>query len=568
MSSSRHYSILGLSLREHIGGRWAIPWALYFWTLPINVFATMASNISPNASVRSFWALLAAALASYVALGSVLGLADITVLRRRSIHPVPVWVVVCLGAAAGLIRVPVLNWVLATTGASPTWGSADLQRMFTSAILGAVLIPAGALVTSSFHRYRDEKKRLIAEQVAWSQKQLRAEGESRAMREALLTDIALELESATAKSITASDVESASAALRSVGQQLWSETTSEAPLQGPAVTWRELMRSSIYANPLPTWAVVIPWALTAAANQIPRFGTAMGITVTMIMSAVIAACFALGNLILGNNRVERWVVFIGTLLCAWLTVSLGSLLILRDEPLAVTIPVIIANAVWLPVLTIMAALVVGALRSSEEILAILRTSASDAEIRALAAQGEATEIRREVAIALHGPVRSRLATAAAITEGLQTGSEANLHHELHQALAELRALEDPSDPQPLDTCIDAATLGWSALLEVNVQSPSKHHSRATDASAIVEEAIANAYRHGSASTVNVTVTVTPTNDLMIEVMDNGTGCPADPIPGLGSRSLDRWATNAWTRGPAPGGGTHLQVLLASTDPAS
>lgn len=89
-----------------------------------------------------------------------------------------------------------------------------------------------------------------------------------------------------------------------------------------------------------------------------------------------------------------------------------------------------------------------------------------------------------------------------------------------------------------------------------------------DAAAIVEEAIANAYRHGSASAVNVTITVTPnTNNLMIEVLDNGTGCPAQPIAGLGSRSLDRWAPNAWTRGPAPAGGTHLQVLLVSTDPA-
>lgn len=141
MPPLRHYSILGLGLREHIGGRWAIPWALYIWTLPINVFATMASNASPDVTARSWSALLAAALASYLAVGAILVIANLTVLRERGIHSVPIWVVVGVGAVAGLVRIPVLNWVLEITGIGNSWGFADLQRMLTSAILGAVLIP-------------------------------------------------------------------------------------------------------------------------------------------------------------------------------------------------------------------------------------------------------------------------------------------------------------------------------------------------------------------------------------------------------------------------------------------
>ncbi|WP_460356681.1 GAF domain-containing sensor histidine kinase [Mycobacterium sp. ZZG] len=81
---------------------------------------------------------------------------------------------------------------------------------------------------------------------------------------------------------------------------------------------------------------------------------------------------------------------------------------------------------------------------------------------------------------------------------------------------------------------------------------------ADHAEAVLREAVSNAVRHAAATTLDVSVTAS--DQLCIEVVDNGRGIPAD-ITGSGLNNLQQRAVEAdgmFTVDPVPSGGTRLR----------
>jgi signal transduction histidine kinase len=77
------------------------------------------------------------------------------------------------------------------------------------------------------------------------------------------------------------------------------------------------------------------------------------------------------------------------------------------------------------------------------------------------------------------------------------------------------------------------------------------------------EAVANAVRHAGASACRVTLGVTG-DDLLVEITDDGTGVPADAVPGVGSTSMRERAAElggSLDVTSAPGAGTTVRAHL-------
>jgi anti-sigma regulatory factor (Ser/Thr protein kinase) len=77
---------------------------------------------------------------------------------------------------------------------------------------------------------------------------------------------------------------------------------------------------------------------------------------------------------------------------------------------------------------------------------------------------------------------------------------------------------------------------------------------------VAEEAVANAYRHGSAEQVHVNISV-DMDEIHMTVEDDGSGLSSHLEPGLGSRLLDHHAPGCWSRSAVPTGGVLLQVTF-------
>jgi hypothetical protein len=139
-------TVLGKTLREHVGGRWAISWLYYLINFPLVVFnAVHNSTNNPNGS---FSAWLAIGLMGYLCFGLVFVLANFTLFRHRRVKPVPITWVICLGILAGSSRWLVVTLLPNEWGFSNEGPDKIAIAVLTGAILGGVFVPLTALIFS------------------------------------------------------------------------------------------------------------------------------------------------------------------------------------------------------------------------------------------------------------------------------------------------------------------------------------------------------------------------------------------------------------------------------------
>lgn len=156
-----------LTLRERIGGRWAISWqATVSGTGLVIVLATITGGglgvSAPDISTVPIWFFAAwaggCAVVAYIALGNV------TIFRNRRRSPLPVWVVVAFHAGIGAVFAVVFLLTVRALGLE--WSEPPLQTIIGFALAGLWYCMTVALVLDARDRYLTERERLIQEAVS------------------------------------------------------------------------------------------------------------------------------------------------------------------------------------------------------------------------------------------------------------------------------------------------------------------------------------------------------------------------------------------------------------------
>ena len=191
-----------------------------------------------------------------------------------------------------------------------------------------------------------------------------------------------------------------------------------------------------------------------------------------------------------------------------LTVSFLGPVLFQDDPLRNNLAAMVANTIWIPFLIFMVGAVVSAIRSGDDVVARLRQRVATEVTRAAAEEVETARIRKEVAAALHGTVQSQLLAAAA---GLNQPRIAQLMRSSPQEGLEA-ALASVDSTLTTDTDITEHIArirrSWGSLVQLSMVGLEAAQTRdeVVAVTRVIEEALANAYRHGNASTVDVSVT--------------------------------------------------------------
>jgi hypothetical protein len=547
--------VLGMTIREHIGGRWAIPWAAVILTFPLNILATVSANVSPDGEGTSLqWVV--ASLAGVAAMVAVFLVAQLTVLRRAKERPVPVWVIGAIGAFAAALRVPVMDVALNAMGLSTLTTVAFVTRIIPSAALGFLLLPLGAFVTSVIHEFRSQRRTLVRDEIALLQAQMRAEGATQVLRQALVDQVESDLASAIDE--YHNNTSSVEETLQRTGRELWAPTATRSQVQ---FRWRQVVIAGLRRNPLPVGLVLLIWIPTALMAFVTYLDWWATFVRASLSALAIFGVFSIGRWWIRRRGHSSFAVLVLVLTGSWLLTSPLPWLVLLDRPWDIALATMIANAVWLTFITVLSGIAVLALSSSEDILRELRKNVSDAEIQALAADEELADLRRELAAQLHGPVRSRINTATAIVRGTLGAQSSQVESELHAALRSLSEVtgSSRSEGDVLDAVVRALD-PWQPLIDITVTCPSVTVSDSSTIAIVAEEAVANAYRHGSAEQVHVNISV-DMDEIHMTVEDDGSGLSSHLEPGLGSRLLDHHAPGCWSRSAVPTGGVLLQVTF-------
>lgn len=187
-------------------------------------------------------------------------------------------------------------------------------------------------------------------------------------------------------------------------------------------------------------------------------------------------------------------------------------------------------------------------------LAALRREVDVEWLKRAAEAHDIAAYARSLAAFLHGPVQSTLITAAAAIDSAVNSRDAQaVARTLAEVTRTLEQIPDLDTPTRYNTHVVSVQLqelaeSWRELCTVNLTiDPTAAALSGPLADAIitvVREATTNAYRHGHARTVDVTIAV-ESADIAITIIDDGRG-PAYKIWGLGLTTIDRASNGRWT----------------------
>ena len=527
--------LLGLTLREHIGGRWAVSLLLFVIYVPLGIVATIG-NLSTTTPGTSLGTLLVASTISLIPVGLILWLSDLTWLRHRREHPAPVLAIVMLGAAIGVVRSASMYAVSVGMGIQEPDAGLAWARTLTGGVQGAASYPLAVLAFSLIATYREQRRVLIAQQISWETRKLQDAREWTEIREGVITPIAGELQAlGTDLDERVIDIDAASSAVRRRAHDLWGKAQPEPMV--PRVRLGTAIIASLRARPFATWLVLALWLPTAlgtalAVGEIPR--APLG---ALASAAIIAIVFESANAV-ARRWSGAWPVALVLGLTLAVVLTSPSLSLVGGMPEQGRAAYSTVNAVWLILLVILTAIVLGALRRGETILSEMHMAVDAASVETLAQEEQRRRVVQEVAATLHGTLQGRLASLP----DPDTAGDA-----VRETLALLQSRETVATSSLLGQVAQSALDPWRSLIDIRLELIDDVVAAdvAQAVSDVLEECIANAFRHGRASEI-VCVVEARIDHVHVRVSDNGSGSGGSAgSPGLGSRILDRSGT--WTR---------------------
>lgn len=562
MTGVDHRLILDLTLREHIGGRWAISWQMFVLNMPFNIIGVVTVMAAPPTGGQ-WLGWLTVALLGLVVIGVFFIVGDLTWLRHRRERPVPVWSVALWGGLIGATRAGVVTLSAGALDLQVAPASDGVMRVAWGALLGAIALPLGALLLSSVSRFRHERERLLAERAAAERVRMQREGEVATLREALVEGVRGQVRQAL------TDVESGdlsahevSEAMRRTSHRIWSPEEETAASGAPVVS---VLRASFAPHRIPALAIAVIWTVFAVPPLVTALGPAVAIPDLAFCFVALWACFALADRWAHGRPSQRWWALGVMWLIGWVLASPVSYLIFDRRPLEAAVPVFVVNAIWLALVVVLMTFLSGALASSEAVLRRLNEDLDDAEVAARAQGEERDLILRELAARLHGSVQSPMVSGVALLE-MRGASEVERAHVIERVGHLVASLGEVEGERSLADGLATILAPWHGYLETDVLIEAGVEEgvdrRVVDRRVIervVEEGVVNAYRHGSATRVSIEVRATPEGAL-IRVCDDGTG-PVAGAPGLGSRFLSAVACQPWTLTASSSGGCCLEVVI-------
>jgi signal transduction histidine kinase len=189
------------------------------------------------------------------------------------------------------------------------------------------------------------------------------------------------------------------------------------------------------------------------------------------------------------------------------------------------------------------------------------------QIEAIAQSRQVATLALESAQILHGAVQTRLvACAMMIEQASRDRDETMLNLALEEALSILQnPLPGEKRSGSVTDEVSRKTALWDGLCEcdINISPEADITSPSTviTLGRVVEEGISNAIRHGQATHITITITMSPESNYQVCLQDNGRG-PTKSTPGMGSAYLTQVSDGQWSVSASPRGSDLLVLVLA------
>lgn len=552
-----------VSMRDRLGGQWAFSWRASLTgsaliSLLIVIRGSSLSGESPSVAGITSWVGVAAVA---VAVKSIWQwTADKTVINERRRKTLSITRVLTFYLISGALFGAAL--VLAELIIRPTGSTAAISdgvvRAFALAAATVCWYVITTVLFDARERFWSERTELLDQLVAAQLSQIREdqileelrgkvreELEQPVNQARLLTASALlEGDGASQSAVPEQLRDLATSSVRSLSHELMDEDKRHYSQGRLRDIWKTFALEIRFA----TGFVIILIALAYAIDTAVRNELQVGLLSTSLFAAIGAACMGTANRVM--DRVPRFrlpiyaITFVLLLLMTLLYVSGATLTGIAQigfESLAMS---------WAEVGFLILLSAIGLLGTSyasavllnrQQLLDRLRMDTDLALAQEIATAQRLAAATRRLGSELHGSLQTRLVVCAgAIDSSLTNHDSEGLREALQQAWDVLKMpLDSRVEIGSVQQVLDRHTKVWAGLLEIRcavdstISSPS--FAIATSVDVVLEEGLANAYRHAGASRVDVSINIHDQGGV-VRMRDNGTGL-GEVTPGVGSQRM-------------------------------
>jgi signal transduction histidine kinase len=577
MTNSRLNSILG--------GKWSVSWVVMFYTFPILLFA-VPFNEDGFASWWIFWRWTIVSFLSLIPFYIVYLIADLTVFKKREIEPVPSYYVVVLGLVLGLVRGGSNAAISLLLNMAKHDELTALQFIiFESVHYGVIMmlaLPFWTIIAATVELYSDDRKALIAD--------LMLNQSSRAESAAVIKSLRSSMTRKVDENLL-EVIEDAHIYLDSKGKTLeenW-ELMAVRLRKAALDTIRPFSHALHRAGEEKEYRVKLLELLRFIVSnfRIEPLWVVLGYIAIFLPRVILNSPFIEGFI---NISLRALIIYIGLKLLIYLrgkgylrsffafTVSLmvfsiafsffrefvNPILDFKPEDPFTRLTVVLI----LVSLTFAVGLASTIIHGQHAEAEFLERQLSKEQLQAMLLKREEERLSRELAKYLHGTIQSRLmASAMAIERAGRKGDKTALKRELAQAYASLKVPSASYFAAPAESFRDEimqAVEKWKNLMEIKVSIDKGikdfDSSKAQEVGNAINEGLSNAFRHGSASNVKLSIKKTG-KSILVQIVDDGEG-PKKGKGGLGTEWFNAIAGKSWSLKPnVKGKGSTLELHI-------
>lgn len=505
----------------------------------------------PGASVGRF---LAVSLIGYVVFAAVITCTRLVTVRL-DLPSISTALVAIVGGAAGLARAGTSIVLWQEVGSGQPTSTQVAARLVSATLLGACLVPLGGLLIERLRAFQRERESLRATLVETEYTEVMANARGEALRAVVNAEIATEVDRAISTVLIelpdgTPREQSAVAALRmrvaasEVARLDGGVESAYLGIRSRNSAWIGPWWAAMGMNPLPIGLIVPLWISTAFPAQLALGEAWMAVLVTFIGVASIVTVFALARRLLRSRSFPWLAVLFGAVVAASIAANVlwAAVDPAQDwQRFSVNAAV---GAIWLGFLTLLMSGIQAALYRSDAIVRELEQSINVAQTRAEASLAVEAELRKQAAALLHSDVQGRLDGAAAYLErfegSLPESWVVDQLGTLPKGLPDVTSLS-------LAQLLEELASRWHGIVTVTwevVGEPPQPIVRMRLTS-IVNEALANAFRHGQAGSAHIDICESE-DAWRIVVINDGRPPSSSPRRGLGQTLLDEASGGEWT----------------------
>lgn len=548
----------------------------YLLFAPTSILAAAVTETTRDETV-SFVFLLLVSMLSYLTFLALLGTYHFWYLKPRIARSTSIASMAVVGLGIGAIKSLTFPLLADMLTSSPVQSAPIANQFFSGAFIGAITVPSIAYLNSEILRLKQLRSRNLSALINSKISQLRESGintfltaqikhrhdEQLATR---LRDILEKTKDAAPDGQVMEDVlTQMSDAMRLQLKQIQDEIKSNSEQSYPEISLSNLLSLALLIKPFPV-SLITPILFINAIGYVVNTSTSDQLLIRLLVIALVPlVVLNIGNLIIVKQRRFQWIT--------WLTVITSTVILtfsinarIYGDSLQDLIGPILIYEIWVLALSLLASLFFAFSFERNRIDVALAADLDESLVKQRALRQINLRQLSDLSAFIHGRVQSRLMTSSI---NLTTAGAQSDVRRIDEELESLRVLAqsplqnfENSSRDDYSEAINQLRITWDGLLAIEVNRESGELLEKVNVPALpklLEESLLNAFRHGSATTIQIEARLRKSH-LTITITDDGIG-PRNGTPGIGSSLYDAF-TASWRLSPGPNGiGSQLTLEI-------